>query len=209
MVAGTSLSDFSGGSSQEISAVSADDQANLEIDLEGELVQNAINDISAKVTSDQIFVNDLAGLDTVSKNFDHKIGDQADSVKLTLNLNATGIAADRVKLIEYAKSVLKDKVPSGYVLNSDQIDFKFKFFSQKDGNYLYDVTVGANFLPEMDKKKIIGQIAGKTIAGAQNYLNSIPGFGHAEITLKPKLPGPLGTLPRIPKNITLEVSAEQ
>ena len=209
MVAGTSLSDFSGGSSQEISAVSADDQANLEIDLEGELVQNAINDISAKVTSDQIFVNDLAGLDTVSKNFDHKIGDQADSIKLTLNLNATGIAADRVKLIEYAKSVLKDKVPSGYVLNSDQIDFKFKFFSQKDGNYLYDVTIGANFLPEMDKKKIIGQIAGKTIAGAQNYLNSIPGFGHAEITLKPKLPGPLGTLPRIPKNITLEVSAEQ
>jgi len=209
MVAGRSLSDFSGGSSQEISAVGADDQANLETDLKGELVQNAINNISAKVTSDQVFVNDLAGLDTVSKDFDHKIGDQADSVKLSLNLNATGIAADRVKLIEYAKGVLKDKVPSGYVLDSDQIDFKFKFSAVSGGNYLYDVAIGANFLPEMDKRKIITQIAGKTIAGTQNYLNSISGFGHAEITLKPKLPGPFGTLPRIPKNITLTVSAEQ
>ncbi|KKS96144.1 MAG: hypothetical protein UV71_C0001G0018 [Microgenomates group bacterium GW2011_GWC1_43_13] len=209
MVAGRSLSDFSGGSSQEISAVDADDQANLETDLQGELVQNAINNISAKVTSDQVFVNDLAGLDTVSKDFDHKIGDQADSIKLSLNLNATGIAADKVKLIEYAKGVLKDKVPSGYVLDSDQIDFKFKFSAASGGNYLYDVTIGANFLPEMDKTKIITQISGKTIARTQNYLNSIPGFGHAEITLKPKLPGPLGTLPRISKNITLTVSAEQ
>ena len=209
MVAGTSQSDFSGGSSQEISAVSADDQANLETGLKGELTQNAINDISAKVANDQIFVNDLAGLDTVSEIFSSKIGDQADSVKLSLNLKAIGIAADKVKLIEYAKGVLKDKIPSGYTLNSDQIDFKFKFLSQQNGSYSYNVTVGANFLPDVDKPKIIAKIVGKTPSVTENYLDSIPGFGHAEIKLKPKLPGFLGTLPRIPKNITLDVSAEQ
>ncbi len=209
MVAGTSLSDFSGGSSQEISAVSADDQVSLATDLKNELAQKAITNISGKVTLDQIFVSDLAGLDTVSENFDHKVGDQADSIKLTLNLNAIGIVADKVKLIEYAKGVLKDKVPSGYVLNSDQIDFKFKFSVQQGENYLYSVTVGANFLPEIDKSKIVKEIAGKSPSVTQDYLNSIPGFGHAEITLKPHLPGFLGTLPRIPKNITLEVSAEQ
>jgi hypothetical protein len=209
MVAGTSLSDFSGGSSQEISAVSADDQANLETELKGELTQNAMNDISAKVTGDQIFVNDLAGIDTLTENFDRKIGDQADSIKLSLILNATGIAADKAKLIEYAKGVLKDKIPAGFVLNSDQIDFKFKFSALSGGNYLYNVTIGANFLPEIDKTKIIEKIAGKTTSVTQNFLNSIPGFGHAEITLSPKLPGFLGTIPRIPKNITLDVSAEQ
>lgn len=209
MVAGTSQADFSGGSSQEISAVSADDQVNLETDLKAELLQNAVNDISGKVTQDQIFVTDLAGLDTVSETFDHKIGDQADSVKLSLNLNATGIAADKTKLIEYAISVLKDKVPSGFTLNSDQIDFKFKFSAQENGNYVYSVTVGANFLPEIDKTKIISKITGTSTTVTQNYLNSIPGFGHAEIKLKPNLPGFLGTLPRISKNITLDVSAEQ
>ena len=209
MVAGTSTADFTGGSSQEISAVSAADQTGLETDLKTELTQNAINDISAKVASDQIFVNDLAGLDTVSETFDHKVGDSADSFKLSLTLNATGVAADKAKLIEYATAVLKDKIPSGFSLNSDQIDFKFKYSSQLNGNYVYNVTIGANFLPQIDIQKTIQRITGKTTSVTQDYLNSIPGFGHAEITLNPKLPGPLGTLPRISKNITLEVTAEQ
>ena len=67
LVAGTSTADFSGGSSQEISAVSKDDQTNLETDLKTELAQNAQNDISAKVSSGQIFVTDLAGLDVASE----------------------------------------------------------------------------------------------------------------------------------------------
>jgi hypothetical protein len=111
--------------------------------------------------------------------------------------------------LEYATGVLKDKIPQGFVLNSDQIDFKFKFSSQANGNYVYDVTIGANFLPQIDKQKTISQIVGKTPAVTLNYLNSIPGFGHAEITLKPKLPSFLGTLPHIPGNITLDVTAEQ
>ncbi|MCX6705418.1 MAG: baseplate J/gp47 family protein [Candidatus Woesebacteria bacterium] len=209
MVAGTSLADFSGGSSQEISAVSVEDQTNLETDLKAELTQNAVNDISGKVTADQVFVTDLAGLDAISEKFDHKVGDSADSIKLSLSLNATGIAADRAKLIEYAKGVLNDKTPSGFTLNSDQIDFKFKFSIQQNENYVYDVTIGANFLPQIDIQKTIGQIVGRTPKIAENYFNSISGFGHAEIKLKPNLPGFLGTLPRIPKNITLEVNAEQ
>jgi hypothetical protein len=80
---------------------------------------------------------------------------------------------------------------------------------QLNGNYSYNVTVGANFLPEVDSQKIIGLIVGKTTTVAQDYLNSIPGFGHAEVTLNIKFPGPLGTLPRIAKNITLEVKPEQ
>jgi len=209
MVAGTSQADFSGGSSQEISAVSAEDMKNLQTELKGELVQNALNNISAKVTQDQVFVTDLAGIDTVSEVFSNKIGDQADSVKLSLKLSAIGIAADKEKLIEYAKSVLNDKTPSGFELNSDQIDFKFKFLVKENGNYVYDVTIGANFLPEIDIQKTIKQIAGRSPKMAENYFNSIPGFGHAEIKLKPNLPGFLGALPRIPKNITLVVSAEQ
>jgi hypothetical protein len=209
MVAGTSQADFSGGSSQEISAVSKEDMANLQTDLKGELVQNVLNKISAKVSSDQIFVTDLAGVDTINEIYSNKVGDQADSVKLSLNLSATGIAADEEKLIEYAKSALNDKTPSGFELNSDQIDFKFKFSAKENGNYVYDVTIGANFLPEIDIQKTIKQIAGRSPKMAENYFNSIPGFGHAEITRKPRLPGFLGTLPRIPKNISLVVRAEQ
>jgi len=209
MVAGTSTADFSGGSSQEITAVSASDQTSLETDLKNELSQNAINDISGKVSSDQIFVTDLAGLTTVNETFDHKVGDSADSLKLSLSLNATGLTADKLKLIEYATGVLKDKVPQGYSLKDDQIDFKFKFTGLVNGNYVYAATIGANFLPQTDTQKIISQIAGKTPAVAEDFLNSIPGFDHAEVNLSPKLPAFLESLPRVLKNITLIVTAEQ
>ncbi|MGA2910382.1 MAG: baseplate J/gp47 family protein [Candidatus Microgenomates bacterium] len=209
LVAATSTADFSGGSSQEVSAVSKDDQTSLEADLKSELTQNAQSDISAKVSTDQIFVTGLAGLDTVSESFDHKVGDQADSLKLDLALNATGLAADKSKLLEYAKGVLNDKIPAGYSLSDSQIDFQFVYVGQLNGNYSYNVTVGANFLPQIDTQKVISLIAGKTPSVAQNYLDSIPGFGHAEVTINFKFPPPLDTLPRIPGNITLDVQPEQ
>jgi hypothetical protein len=209
LVAGTSTGDFSGGSSQEITAVSKDDQVNLENDLKAELGQDVKNDLLAKVADGEIFISDLAALDIASENFDHKIGDSADSLKLSLILNATGLAADKVKLLDYSKGVLKDQIPSGFVLKNEQIDFEFSFIDLKNGEYNYNMTIGANFLPQVDSGKIIKQIVGKTPEVVKNYLSSVPGFSRAEVVLKPNLPGFLGTLPRIPKNITVETAPEQ
>lgn len=209
LVAATSQGDFSGGSSQEISAVSADDQKNLETDLKNELQSKAQDDIGGKVTTDQIFVTDLAGTDIVSETFDHKVGDQADNLKLSLNLDVTGIAADKNKLLEYARGTLKDKIPGGYVLRDSQINFKFTFVDQKDGLYNYKVTIGANFLPEVNSDAIINQISGKTTQVVESYLNSVPGFVHAEVKITPNLPSFLETLPHVHKNITIDVVAEQ
>jgi hypothetical protein len=208
LVAGTSTADFSGGSSQQVSAVSREDQTGLESDLKGELTQNTKSNLLAKVSGDSIFVDELAGLAVASEEFDHKVGDSADSLKLSLSLNASGLAADKVKLLEYAVNVLKGKTPEGYSLKEDQIDFKFTFVSLTDGKYNYNVTIGANFLPEVDQQKIIAVIAGKTPVVVQNHFASIPGFDHAEVTLSIKFPGALGTLPRISKNISIDVRAE-
>lgn len=208
LVAATSTVDFAGGSSQQISAVGKDDQTSLENDLKNELIQNAKSDLSAKITDKQIFVSDLAGIDVVSETFDHKVGEQADNVKLSLSLDATGLAADKEKLIEYASNVFKNKAPAGYTLSSDHIDFKFTYVSNDNGKYVYDVVIGGNFLPEVDTEKIKKTILGKTATVATDYLNSINGFDHADVVLKIKFPGPLKTIPRIAKNITIEVKPE-
>lgn len=208
LVAATSTVDFTGGSSQQISAVSKDDQTALETDLKNELIQNAKSDLSAKMSDTQTFVSDLAAIDTVTETFDHKVGDQADNLKLSLSLNATALAADKEKLLEYANNTLKGKAPTGYTLSSDHIDFKFTLVSEDNGKYTYNVVVGGNFLPEVDVEKIKKTILGKTATVATDYLNSITGFDHAEVTLKIKFPGPLKTIPRIAKNIVIEVKPE-
>lgn len=205
----TALSDFSGGSSQQISAISKDDQAALETQLMDELTQSAKDQLSAKVSESQYFVGDLAILTPSGESFDHKVGDAADSLKLSLTLDATGIVADKTKLLEFARNLLKDKIPGGYVLRDSQINFKFAFVNNDGNNFIYKADVGANFLPQSNTDDIKKKIYGRNPQVAQNYLNSIPGFTRADVTLSPRLPGIFGTLPHILNNITVEIVAER
>lgn len=177
--------------------------------MKDELTQNAKGQLSQKVTDNQIFVSDLAGITVNSENFDHKVGDQADSLKLSLDITATGIAADKTDLLEFARAALKDKIPSGFVLRDSQIAFQFTFDSHTGSTYFYHVGLGANFLPQVDTGSIINQIVGKTPGVTESYLSSVPGFTRADVTLSPHLPGFLGTLPHIGKNITIQIVAEQ
>ncbi len=209
LVAATSQSDFSGGSSQQVAAVSAEDQKKLETDLKAELSEKVMNDLQAKVSSDQILVEDLASIDIASENFDKKVGDVADTLKLSLSVNATGVLADKAKLTQYAADILKDKIPAGYALRNSQIKFKFIFVEKKDGNMVYTADISANFLPMINSDEIVSKIMGKTVIEATDYLTLVPGYTHAEVALKNSLPGPFKTLPHINNNIAIEVAADQ
>lgn len=208
LVAATSTEDFSGGSSQEISAVGKDDQTNLEKDLMDELRLNARSELSSKVAEDKYFIDDLAELNIVNENFDHKVGEEAGTLKLSLEVGVVGLATDKNKLLEYARNILKDKAPDGYSLSNDQIDFKFAYVDKEDKNYRYDSIVGGNFLPNIDTEQIKKVVQGKTPSAATGYLNSITGFDHADVSLKIKFPGFLKTIPRITKNITVDIKPE-
>ena len=124
-------------------------------------------------------------------------------------MTATTVAADKSKLLEFARGVLKDKIPSGFVLRDSQISFKFTFDSKQDQNINYKVEISANFLPLVNTDDIIKKIAGRMPLVAQDYLTSVPGFSRADVTLNPRLPGFFGTLPHLDKNITIEIVAEQ
>lgn len=208
-VDGTSSSNFTGGSSQEISAVDKSDQSTLTSQLTEELSAQAKTDLVSGVTDGQMFVDDLASVTTSSEKFDHKIGDEADNLKLSLSLEATGVMADRAKLLEYSNGILKEKIPAGFVLRDSQISFKFTFVDEVEGKVNYKVTISANFLPQISIDTLIKQIAGKTPDVAERYLSAIPGFTRASVTLKPSLPGFLGTLPRVRKNISVEIVPEE
>lgn len=208
-VDGTSTASFSGGSSQEISAVSKSDQDDLLSQLTTELSSKAKDELVSKVESGQLFVDELSGVTTTSEKFDHKVGEEASNLRLSLTVDAKGVMADKAKLLEFAKNILKEKIPAGFVLRDSQINFKFTFVDESEGKANYKVAMSANFLPEINTDSLIKQIAGKTVDVSEKYLSAIPGFSRAEVTLKPKLPGFFGTLPRVRKNISVEIVPER
>ncbi len=205
----TSIADFSGGSSQQISAVSQEDQAALSSELSDELSQDAKDQLLLKVGEDKIFIDDLADLSVTSEKYDHKVGDEATNLKLSLTVSATGVVADKTKLLEYAREELKGKIPSGFVLRDSHINFGFDFGDKEEADYIYNVRLGANFLPQTDTNEIKKKIVGKSPDVTQDFLSSVPGFTRAEITQNVRLPGFLGVLPHIGRNITVEIVADK
>jgi len=205
-VDGTSVDTFVGGSSRQISSVSEDDRKKIEKELKAELFEEAKQKLADKTSDDMIVVDSSLKEDVEEENFSNKVGDEATNLKLNLTLKVTSSTVSKKDLSEISKSSLSEKVPSGFVLRDDQLSYEFGM-SEEEGKF--DVKIMANLLPTIDPLNIAKQIAGKYPNIAEDYLGSIPGFVNAEIRMKPKLVGKLGTLPHLSKNIIVEITAER
>jgi len=201
--------DFSGGSSRDIAAVSADDQEFLEEELREELLEKASRELKASLADNRFFIDESLEATTATKDFSNKVGDEASSLKLGLTIEVSGLVIERPVLDDLVREILKDKIPSGFVLREDQIEVGFDLQASEDGVFEFVAAIEANLLPEVKPDEIAKKIAGRYPAVAQDFLTTIPGFTRAEIDLKPNLPGQLGTLPHVVKNLTIELAAEK
>lgn len=221
-VDGYSLSDieakngdaFTGGSSREINAVSEDDQENLQNDLEKELQEMALSELKKDLSSNDctncVLIAESTQVTDSTADFNKKVGDEADSLSLSLEQEIQVLAINNDDLITLARSVLDDRIPNGYVLRDDQIEVDFEFEKEDDGKYILKASVKANLFSEVNPEDIAKQISGKYPEVAESYLiNNIPGFVRAQINLRPRLRGKLGTLPHVSGNIEVEIAADR
>jgi hypothetical protein len=201
---------FSGGSSREINAVSAEDQKVLEEDLLEELSDQTKTKLIDGLSKEKYFIENSIGVTVSSKNFSAKEGDEASTLKLSMEVRAEAVLIEKDTLNEYALQYLNEKVPQGYVLREEQISFEFEFQNENDGLYEFKVRISANLLPEIDKEEIAGKLKGRYTNLAEDYLNrEVSGFVRAEIKIRPNLPDKLKTLPHVVRNIEIEFAAEK
>lgn len=201
---------FSGGSSREIRAVSEEDLDVLEKDLEDELKERAKELVKSDLGEDEYFLEESLSATSSAKTFSAKVGDEAESLKLFLTIEVVGLKVSKKEIGELSVEVLKDKVPQGFSLRGEQIDYSLEPKRIKDDEYEFEVRVSANLLPGVDTNEVIQQIKGRSFEAAQEYMKTqVPGFVRAEIKTSLTLPGKLKTLPHMAKNIDIEVAAER
>lgn len=201
---------FSGGSSREIPSVSDDDQTKLEKELTEELTDKAIKSLSEQITEDRVLIKATFLPEVVSKVYSAKVGDEATNLKLTLKVSVSGVSVAKIDLFELSKKVLNSKIPSGYALKEGQIDTEYELLESGDGLYELSTVISANLLPEVKIDQIRSDVLGKYPNLVDPYLlTAVPGYTRANIKIKPAFPGKLKTMPRVLKNITVEVSAER
>ena len=120
-----------------------------------ELSQKTVNDMGGQTSEDELLAGEAVSITKSSDLFSAKVGDEAENLKLSLDVTAKGVTVDRVKLLEYAKIILKDKVPGGYILRDDQIGFEFEFLSEDGDEFKFKVGFSANFLPQIKSDEIV------------------------------------------------------
>ncbi len=202
-------SDFSGGSSQEVVAVSKDDLSTLQKDLTSELTEKAQNQLRDKLGDDEVLLDPATIATASAVSYDHVAGDQASTLKLSENLSFTSYVVSKKNLNNLARDIVKDQVPSGFVVKDDQINISFDTrLGLVEGVWKLDTTFSVNLLPQINTDDIVKRIAGKSQKAAQEILSRIAGYQRAEVHLIKGFPS-FGTLPHVVKNISVELSSEK
>jgi hypothetical protein len=201
--------EFSGGSSREVRVVSEVDIKGLRDELRRELETQAQRSLESRV-SEARFVPEATEFEVVDESGSQSAGDEVDEVTISMTLSATGLVLKEEQITQMSSLILRDQIPEGFSLRSEQVEADFEFVSEvADGVWESDATLSANLLPSIDTGAVQKDVAGKSPKAVEAYLATIPGYERAVIVLRPKLPGFLGNLPRVAGNITIEVVAER
>lgn len=199
---------FSGGSSEEIQAVASSDRERLQDELTSELELKAVSELESQAFGAR-FVRDAVRFEVIDESFSGAVGDEATSVSLTMTMKATGILLPEEQIKELSELILKDQVPEGFTLRSEQVKAEFDLVDEiGDNAWEFDVSLSANLLPSVDIDTIKAEISGKQPEAVRDYLSRIPGFVRSTVTVWPKFPAFFGNIPRMVKNISVEVASE-
>lgn len=187
---GESSAALTGGSTQEITIVSADD-----VERAKESLRSEIADASKKELSDQakglMLLDKAIQVETISATPSVAIDTKADSFDLTVKAKASGAAFNETAFRDIFLAQIKEKVPQDkeLVLNGttqDEIVATVKELDVKTGTMTVSGSIKTKIGPKIDIEPLRAKIAGKKQNDATTLLKSISGVQDATIEIKPQ-----------------------
>ena len=197
-------SDFSGGTSREISAVSKEDQGNLQKALLEELQTQAEQDLKTKVSDDIILEGSLA-LKNKTDRFDREIGDEADQLTLEENAVFSVSYFKEESLLVLIRQETASLIPEGYGSNPVKEDKKINLRNKEKNTYT--VLLSQQYYPEISQTETASLLKGKLLPRAKKILGEIKNISGYEIQITPKIFSFLPILPFEVKNVIITVKA--
>lgn len=200
---------FSGGTKKTITVVAQKDLDNLSGQLTNSLTDKAKQDLQQQATSDVVILPSFTKTTITKSSFDKKVSDQATSINLTGTVSYQSLSYKKSDIDTYTKSVMQGQFPADMRLASQGITYDVKDLLQKDGSAKATLDMKASLLPNLDTKTIAPQIAGKSFSQAKEILSGTPQFAGVTFKLSPNLFFLPQILPRLSRNITINLSANE
>jgi len=106
--------------------------------LTDELQSRAEVSLKDGLSENLYFIEESQVASASSKTYSGKVGDEADSLKLDMTIDTMALVVDKNESLSLFQKYLSDKIPSGYVLPDENIDFEFKFLNKEIANIKFD-----------------------------------------------------------------------
>jgi len=199
---------FSGGESHQVTVVSSADQAKVLEELKAELLAEGKGTLESQTESGWVVIQEAIKEEELERSFLQNIGDQADTVGLTLKLELTTVAYKEADLEDFVAEALVDLIPDGYEIYPGEMAIDVINPEFAGGVLNFSAKVAAQVIPQLDLATIKSDLAGRNIAGAQEYLASLSNVVAYELRLWPNLPEWLRKIPRSTGRIRIELRTE-
>jgi len=197
--------EFTGGSSREIQAVSKEDRLNLQEQLSQEMEAQAMAEIKTKVGTNEYLLTDSLRQVDKTGHFDGEIGDERSALSLEGKYSFTALCFRQEDFDQLIKKELSSLVPAGYQPQPVKEEKNFVLKEKTKG--IYSAKVIASFLPEIESDKVVDHLYAKKFSQGEAYLKTLPQVVGIEISFQPKFFSFLHFFPLSKQNITLREEA--
>lgn len=199
-------SPISGGTSKEVTVVTADDQKRLLAQLSSDMRKKARDQIQGKLSGDMKVLEEGLQETITKQTYSKKVGDQAGEFSLTMSADYKGTAYSDSDLKTMVGRSVETTIPEGYSLNLEESETQTAASKiDKDGVLVFDVKFKAKLMPKLDSESLKKSIRGKTPDEATVELKKVENVIGAVYAFSPSLPTFLQRVPLTTGNITLDI----
>ncbi|MCL5970562.1 MAG: hypothetical protein M1450_03625 [Patescibacteria group bacterium] len=200
---------FSGGTSREVTAVSAKDQDNVTSELTKELKNQAVADLSKKLVSGEKLLEESLNGETVDRKFSVEVDQEAKELTLNLTMKYQVLVYKDSDLGTLIEKIVKSNIPEGYQYVPEQTTFQISqiLSSDEDKAVRFKATFNAKLFPKIDTEKITKDISGLSVKKLDSFVKTIQYVAGYEINFQTPLSLFQDRLPKLSKNIKVEIKA--
>jgi len=210
-IRGRSYDAFSGGTKQEVTVITANDQETLRSSLEENLKSRVQSKIREQV-GDSFILNDaMIETETVEESFDANIGDEKESLNLNMKVKAKAYVYSTDDLETLGRQLLQAEVSSGLKLLEDKSEYVADFIRREDDSVILTLNVKGVISGDITEDGVKDQLSGMKKEEAESALSNLEGVEEYSITLGPDwLPDGLQHVPSIKGklNVRIEVGGD-
>ncbi len=199
---------LSGGFSEEVVVVSEQDVQTITDSLTRELEQSAYSELDLELPDSYTIPQGVISSEVLSKQLSTDVGEEADEVRLQMNVQSSAIAYSEDEYRQVLENYLESKIPENYRLREDSVQFSTLDAKRQEDDLIITAKVKGNLVPAVDLEEIRQYLAGAKLASARSYLTDLPNVTQVNIRVSKFLSSFYNHLPKRAENIVIEFGQE-